>query len=89
MPKVDKHTAAVVLEDELFSLTQDVRKTRFSMDALFSNMISYEDIAKSSYDDLLVSAMFCTTQIDILCDYLMLISQKVAALYTLCSEQGA
>ena len=89
LPKVDKHTAAVVLEDELFGLTQDMRKARFSMDALFSNMISYEDIAKSSYDDLLVSAMFCTTQIEILGDYLMLISQKVAALYTLCSEQVA
>ena len=50
MKKVDAHTAASVLEDELFALLQDIRKARFAMDILLGNMIPEEDITNVSHE---------------------------------------
>lgn len=89
MKKVDAHTAASVLEDELFALLQDIRKARFAMDILLGNMIPEEDITNVSHEELLVNDKFNYACIEIINDYLFTASQKMANLYNLCSKQEA
>lgn len=89
MKKVDVHTAAAVLEDELFALSQDIRKARFAMDLLWGNLIPEEDLADVSRDKLIVTDARNNSYIEIVSDYLFAASQKMAELYKLCSEPEA
>ena len=89
MKKVDAHTAAAVLEDELFALSQDIRKARFTMDLLWENLIPEEDISDVSHDKLIVTTATNNNYVEIVSDYLFAASQKMAGLYKLCSEPEA
>lgn len=89
MKKVDAHTAAVVLEDELFALSQDLRKARFAMSLLCSNLIPEEDLADVTHEKLIVTDKFNNGYIEIISDYLIAASQKMDDLYKLCSEPVA
>lgn len=53
MKKVDAHTAAAVLEDELYSLAQDIRKARFIMDQVWDDLVSEDDLPKASREMLI------------------------------------
>lgn len=89
MKKVDVHTAAAVLEDELFALSQDIRKARFAMDLLWENLIPDEDLSDVSCDKLIVTTSTNNNYVEIVSDYLFAASQKMAELYKLCSEPEA
>lgn len=89
MKKVDVHTAAAVLEDELFALSQDIRKARFAMDLLWGNLIPDEDLSDVSRDKLIVTTSTNNNYVEIVSDYLFAASQKMAELYKLCSEPEA
>lgn len=89
MKKVDIHTAAAVLEDELFALSQDIRKARFAMDLLWGNLIPDEDLSDVSRDKLIVTTSTNNNYVEIVSDYLFAASQKMAELYKLCSEPEA
>ena len=89
MKKVDVHTAAAVLEDELFALSQDIRKARFAMDLLWGNLIPDEDLSDVSRDTLIVTTSTNNNYVEIVSDYLFAASQKMAELYKLCSEPEA
>ena len=89
MKKVDVHTAAAVLEDELFALSQDIRKARFAMDLLWENLIPDEDLSDVSRDKLIVTTSTNNNYVEIVSDYLFAASQKMAELYKLCSEPAA
>ena len=89
MKKVDAHTAAAVLEDELFALSQDIRKARFAMDLLWGNLIPDEDLSNVSRDKLIVTTATNNNYVEIVSDYLFAASQKMAELYKLCSEPDA
>lgn len=89
MKKVDVHTAAVVLEDELFALSQDLRKASFTMNLLCGNLIPKEGLADVPYEKLIVTDSFNNGYIEIISDYLFAASQKMADLYKLCSEPDA
>lgn len=86
MKKVDVHTAAAVLEDELFALSQDIRKARFAMDLLWDNLIPEEDLTDVPYEKLIVTDTMNNGYIEIISDYLFAASQKMADLYKLCSD---
>lgn len=86
MKKVDVHTAAAVLEDELFALSQDIRKARFAMDLLWENLIPDEDLSDVSRDKLIVTTATNNNYVEIVSDYLFAAYQKMAELYKLCSE---
>ena len=86
MKKVDVHTAAAVLEDELFALSQDIRKARFAMDLLWENLIPDEDLSDLSRDKLIVTTATNNNYVEIVSDYLFAAYQKMAELYKLCSE---
>ena len=86
MKKVDVHTAAAVLEDELFALSQDIRKARFAMDLLWENLIPDEDLSDLSRDKLIVTTATNNNYVEIVSDYLFAAHQKMAELYKLCSE---
>lgn len=86
MKKVDVHTAAAVLEDELFALSQDLRKARFAMDLLWGNLIPEEDLAGVPHEKLIVTDLLNNGYIEIISDYLFAASQKMADLYKLCSN---
>lgn len=86
MKKVDVHTAAAVLEDELSALSQDLRKARFAMDLLCDNLIPEEDLANVSHTKLIVTDSFNNGYIEIINDYLFTASQKIAELCKLYGE---
>lgn len=89
MKKVDVHTAAAVLEDELFALSQDIRKARFAMDLLWSNLIPEEDLSDVPHEKLIVTDAMNNGYIEIISDYLFAASKKMAGLYKMCSEPDA
>lgn len=89
MKKVDVHTAAAVLEDELYALLQDIRKARFVMDQVWDNIIQEDDLPKVSREILIVSATMTNQRIDIINDYLFAASQRMDELYKLCREPDA
>ena len=86
MKKVDVHTAAAVLEDELFALSQDIRKAHFTMGLLLGSLIPVEDLADVPHEKLIVTDSLNNGYIEIICDYLFAASQKMADLYKLCSR---
>lgn len=89
MKKVDVHTAANVLEDELFALSQDIRKARFAMDLLWNNLIPEEELNDVSQAKLIVTNATNNGYIEIVSDYLFAASKKMAELYKMCSEPDA
>lgn len=89
MKKVDAHTAAAVLEDELYSLAQDIRKARFIMDQVWDDLVPEDDLPKASREMLIVSATMTNQRIDIINDYLFAASQRIDELYKLCREPAA
>ncbi len=89
MEKVDVHTAAAVLEDELFALSKDLRKARFAMDLLWENLIPEEELADVSHEKPIVTNKFNNGYIEIISDYLVAASRKMDNLYKLCSEPAA
>lgn len=89
MKKVDAHTAAAVLEDELYSLAQDIRKARFIMDQVWDDLVSEDDLPKASREMLIFSATMTNQRINIINDYLFAASQRMDELYKLCREPDA
>lgn len=89
MKKVDAHTAAYTLEDELFALSQDIRKARFAMDLLWNNLIPEEELNDVSQAKLIVTNATNNGYIEIVSDYLFAASKKMAELYKMCSEPDA
>ena len=89
MKKVDVHTAAYTLEDELFALSQDIRKARFAMALLWNNLIPEEDLADVPHGKLIVTNSENNGYIEIISDYLFAASKKLAELYKMCSDPDA
>lgn len=89
MKKVDVHTAAAVLEDELYALAKDIRKARFVMDQVWDDIIQEDDLPKTSREMLIVSASMMNQRIDIINDYLFAASRRMDELYKLCREPDA
>lgn len=89
MEKVDVHTAAAVLEDELFALSKGLRKARFAMDLLWENLIPEEELADVPHEKLIVTDKFNNGYIEIISDYLVAALRKMDNLYKLCSEPAA
>ena len=89
MKKVDAHTAAAVLEDELYSLAQDIRKARFMMDQVWDDLVLEDDLSKASREMLIVSATMTNQRIDIINDYLFAASQRMDELYKPCRNPAA
>lgn len=83
------HTAAAVLDDELFALSQDLRKARFVMDQLWDNLIPEEDLADVSHDKLIITAGINNSHIEIISDYLFAASKKIEELQQLARKPEA
>lgn len=89
MKKVDTHTAAAALEDELFALSQDLRKARFAMDLLWDNLIPEEGLADTSHEELIITDKFNNGYIEIISDYLAAATRKMDDLCKLCTKPAA
>ena len=69
--KMDTHTAAAVLDDELYELAQELRKARFVMDQVWEDYIADEALPKASRETLIVSMAINNTRLEIINDYLI------------------
>ena len=69
MKTVNSNTI-LALDEDLFALSEDLRKARFIKDLLMDNLIPEEDLPGTSQGKLIITTTFNNRYVEIISDYL-------------------
>jgi len=88
MKKIDSNTI-LALDEDLFALSDTLRKARFIKDLLMDNLIPEEDLPETDQTKLMLTTIFNNRYVEIISDYLSTAANLAEELHSSFHEPNA